>query len=652
MKGLGFKNTLITTVILMLLIALGLTSYIALNHLKDTTTKDFETTIFNSLEYEAQNIQEYVYYRSQPVAELANMLKDNEYKMGDEKYLSFAAAATPVTKFTIGYEDGRSYASRASASFPEGVGIKERYDPRTRPWYQLGKSVKDLTISDVFFTSSTHEPLVAVVHPIKNGVLAGDLRLSHLSNMLQDVKTIEGSVAFIMDKKGLILASTADYILMGDQLQDTADLSSISKTILNNKNLIDELTINKVEKIDEQLEETKTTKVDNILFSNRFELIDGSQWYIVMLVEKDIALASVASANLKLTILAIVIAVVSALLLFAVLYRIYQPVVVLRKMVVGLSRGDADLTQRLDVKTDDDLGQIAQGINNFIEMLQQMMIEILNSSANISQEIEQLKKVSSSNEQALVSHASETEQVVTAITEMSASANAVAENAKQTADNTKQASDEALASKDLVTASSESVRALVNEVDSASARINTMNDNTQEIVSVLSVIGAIAEQTNLLALNAAIEAARAGEQGRGFAVVADEVRSLAARTQSSTAEINELLSKLTNDASLAVEAMETTKESCQVTTDNTIRVGTGLDTMAGSIIEINELSTHIANASLEQSGVAEEINRNMASIQEMVHNLTDNGALTTNSTESLLAANNQLVKIVSSFKLK
>jgi methyl-accepting chemotaxis protein len=637
MKGLGFKNTLIISVVLMLLAALGASSYIALDHLKTNATSDFEKSIFNSLEYEAENIQEYVYQRSQPVADLAAVLKERKYQVGDAQYLEFASLITPVTKFTLGFDDGSSYASKASTSFPDGIGIKEKYDPRTRPWYQLGKSVSTLTISDVFFTSSTHEPLVAVVYPIKDGVLAGDLRLSNLSAMLEKVKATEGSVAFIMDKKGLVLASTAEYIEMGQQIQDAPALTTISDKILNSESLIQESTIN---------------AIDSLIVAKRFDLIDGTQWYIVMSVDSEIAFAAVAEANWKLTSIAITITIISALLLIIVLYRIYQPVITLRKMVVSLSRGDADLTQRIKVKTNDDLGQIAQGINQFIEMLQSMMIDILTSSAQISEEIKELKKVSLSSNQALTAHISETEQVVTAITEMSASANAVAESAKQTALNTKQASDEALSSKELVSASSESVRILVKQVDSASACINTMSDNTQEIVSVLSIIGAIADQTNLLALNAAIEAARAGEQGRGFAVVADEVRSLAARTQSSTAEINELLAKLTSDAKLAVSAMETTKESCQVTTDNTISVGNGLDTMAGSIIEINELSTHIANASTEQSGVAEEINRNMASIQEMVHDLTENGSLTANSTEKLLSANNQLVKLVSNFKLK
>ena len=372
---------------------------------------------------------------------------------------------------------------------------------------------------------------------------------------------------------------------------------------------------------------------------------------MVIDIDKSIAYAFLEEQLISSIVTASSLIILTIILLILTLAKIYSPIISLKHRIADLAKGDADLTQRLDVEGNDDLADIAQGINTFISQLQTMMSDILTSSAEISHGIEQLHKVSASNDQALNVHAGETQQAVAAITEMSASANTVAENAKQTSLSTQQASDEALISKQLVASSSESVQALVNEVEVASQRINTMHENTQEIVTVLSVIGAIADQTNLLALNAAIEAARAGEQGRGFAVVADEVRSLAARTQESTAEINELLTKLTDDAALAVNAMNTTKESCQNTTDNTISVGTGLDSMAGSIIEINELSSHIATASSEQSQVAEQISFNMASIQDMVHELTQNGQLTSESTESLSAANTRLAAMVNRFKL-
>ncbi len=331
---------------------------------------------------------------------------------------------------------------------------------------------------------------------------------------------------------------------------------------------------------------------------------------------------------------------------------IVKGLIVLKQRIDTLSTGEADLTSRIDIVSQDELGDISQSVNNFIVYLQSMLLDISQASTHITQSIDQLNVQSERNNQALISHASETEQVVTAVTEMSSTAETVAQSATETAANTQKANDVAMSSKDTVLEASNSVIALVDEVDAASSSINTMNENTQQIVSVLGVIGDIAEQTNLLALNAAIEAARAGEQGRGFAVVADEVRSLAARTQTSTAEINEILTKLRQDATNAVSAMEVTRTSCERTAANTADVTDSLDAMTNSIITINDLSTQIATASEEQSSVTEEVSRNMSNIRDMVSELTQNGQATVDSTQNLAAANAQLNMLVSKFKLQ
>ena len=352
------------------------------------------------------------------------------------------------------------------------------------------------------------------------------------------------------------------------------------------------------------------------------------------------------------------ITIAAALLILALLIAIWsinkivKNLVVLKERIDTLSTGEADLTSRIDITSQDELGDIGNSVNNFIIYLQSMIQEISQASDHITDGIKQLDVQSEQNNQALIKHASETDQIVAAITEMSSTAETVAQSATETATNTQKANDEALQAKDDVLEASNSMTTLVDEVDAASSSINTMNENTQEIVKVLSVIGEIAEQTNLLALNAAIEAARAGEQGRGFAVVADEVRSLAARTQTSTAEINEILDTLRQDATNAVRAMEMTKASCGRTAENAGRVSNSLDSMTGSIVEINDLSTQIATASEEQSSVTEEVSRNMNNIREMVHELTQNGQATVDSTQNLAAANAQLNAMVSKFKLQ
>ncbi|WP_028863365.1 methyl-accepting chemotaxis protein [Psychromonas aquimarina] len=334
-----------------------------------------------------------------------------------------------------------------------------------------------------------------------------------------------------------------------------------------------------------------------------------------------------------------------------VVSAIVSGLVVLKERIDALSSGEADLTSRIDIVSNDELGDIGNSVNTFIIYLQSMVRDISQASAHITEGITQLNIQSEQNNRALMAHAAETEQVVSAITEMSATSETVAQGASETATNTQKANDEALLSKETVLEASNSVIALVDEVDSASSSINTMNENTQQIISVLSVIGSIAEQTNLLALNAAIEAARAGEQGRGFAVVADEVRSLAARTQTSTAEINTILNTLRQDAASAVAAMDVTKASCELTAENTERVTGSLDAMTDFIVEINDLSTQIATASEEQSSVSEEVSRNMSNIHEMVQELTVNAQAAADSTQNLATANSQLNALVSKFKL-
>ena len=332
--------------------------------------------------------------------------------------------------------------------------------------------------------------------------------------------------------------------------------------------------------------------------------------------------------------------------------HIVKGLTVLKERIDSLSTGEADLTSRIIVTSQDEVGDIGASVNKFIAYLQSMLLEISHASSYITSGINQLDEQSALNNKALHKHVAETEQVVAAILDMNSTAETVAQSATETAANTAQASEEAMLAKDDVVESSGSMSALVREVESTSSRINTMNENTLQIVSVLGVIGDIADQTNLLALNAAIEAARAGEQGRGFAVVADEVRSLAARTQSSTSEINDILTTLSSDANKAVSAMNMTKSSCERTAENAGRVSSNLDSMTSSIVEINDLSTQIATASEEQKAVTEEVTRNINNIREMVQELSRNGQLTIESTQNLASANMQLSSLVSKFKLK
>ncbi|MGL6477013.1 methyl-accepting chemotaxis protein [Aeromonas hydrophila] len=323
----------------------------------------------------------------------------------------------------------------------------------------------------------------------------------------------------------------------------------------------------------------------------------------------------------------------------------------LKQNIDALSAGDADLTARIQVKGHDELDHIALSVNRFIAYLQQMMVQVTDATDLITQELARLDQQTGQARRILNEHAAETEQVVTALTELSSTADSVAQHASDSASFTEAANGQAANSRTVVGSASASVVALIDEVDLAAAKVLEMQEDAQQIGSVLGVIGGIAAQTNLLALNAAIEAARAGEQGRGFAVVADEVRALAARTQNSTAEVGSMLSRLTQGVAEAVVAMEHTKRSCQAAADTTGQVTGGLDNMADSVVRIHDLSSQIATAAEEQSRVTEEINRNMVSIRDMLNLLLENGQHTEQSAAALLSSNRQLLALVHRFKV-
>ncbi|MGU5693486.1 methyl-accepting chemotaxis protein [Aeromonas veronii] len=315
-----------------------------------------------------------------------------------------------------------------------------------------------------------------------------------------------------------------------------------------------------------------------------------------------------------------------------------------------IANGDGDLTQRLKVQSQDEIGQLASAFNRFVERIQSVVSQVGETSNHLFSAVDKLHHLSEHYDHQMQGHSRETDQVVTAVTEMSSTAQEVAASASNAATATSDAARESDAARGVVSGAINSINRLVGEVHTASGVIEQLAQETAKIGSVVEVIRGIAEQTNLLALNAAIEAARAGEQGRGFAVVADEVRSLAGRTQQSTKEINEMLQRLQGGVKQAVEVMQASEDRSQETVQEASHIASSLDSMVMAVSTINDMNIQIATAAEEQHAVSEEINKNLVAIQQIVSELTSAAVESNSTTRDLASTGDKLRKLVSQFR--
>ncbi|TMS94552.1 chemotaxis protein [Pseudoalteromonas sp. S201] len=356
----------------------------------------------------------------------------------------------------------------------------------------------------------------------------------------------------------------------------------------------------------------------------------------------------------KMTTLVLISLLLLGLAAAGALYASNNMLKPIKRMVQSLddiAKGEGDLTRRLEIDTHDEIGQLGESFNVFVSKLHSIIAGVVDVTSDVKTASSDINTQTLLIEDKLLKHNHETDLVATAITEMSATSHEVAQNTTQVAVSTQAATKEVANAQDCVDVSLSEVSNLMSEINQAAEQVNSLSEQSKKINSVLSVIGGIAEQTNLLALNAAIEAARAGEQGRGFAVVADEVRSLASRTQDSTLEINEMLSELHNLVTAAVDAMHASQQSCNRSVESSRAISESLGAVTTSVTTINDMSTQIATAATEQSSVTEEINRNVYAIQEIVNELTQSSKTTSSVSQHLAGRGENLGDLVGQFKI-
>ncbi|HHF2884650.1 methyl-accepting chemotaxis protein [Vibrio diabolicus] len=355
--------------------------------------------------------------------------------------------------------------------------------------------------------------------------------------------------------------------------------------------------------------------------------------------------------TLSAVLISVIGLIITSVLTSIVVSKGIQPLQHVAASLKDVAAGGGDLTARLKVESQDEVGEVAAAFNEFMDKLHPLMQDIHRSATTVQTVSQDLNTQTSQASGQMQDHCLETDKVVTAVTQMSMTAKEVASNTNATAQAIEDANSQVTEAQREVEQAIEGITELVREIDSTSDAISELSLQTEKITKVLDVIGEIAEQTNLLALNAAIEAARAGEQGRGFAVVADEVRSLASRTQNSTHEIGDMLKQLQNGVSRAVSTMSVSQKRGVKTAEESALIQQSLSGVHHSIGTIRDMGIQTASAAEEQSAVAEDINQNLVAIQQIVNNINETLQHAESISTQLSQSGTEIHGLVGNFKL-
>ncbi|MCP8900470.1 methyl-accepting chemotaxis protein [Gilvimarinus xylanilyticus] len=393
-------------------------------------------------------------------------------------------------------------------------------------------------------------------------------------------------------------------------------------------------------------------ELDNALVITESIKSDGAQ---VGTISMHVDLAEldtvVSEAVMDAVWVVIIISIVAAALAYLVQASVVKPVNNVVRALRDISEGEGDLTRRLPVEGSDEMSELAVNFNRFVERLQDIISSVAETAVEVDESANILSNLSQENERSITSQQSDIQQIVTAIKEMASVVSDVTQRVAETADNSLQADKVAMSGKGIVQSTMSQIQSLSADIKTASEVIDRLRQETVAIGTVLDVIRGIAEQTNLLALNAAIEAARAGEQGRGFAVVADEVRTLASRTQSSTTEIQEMIERLQTGSAEAVEMMTAGTSQADASVARASEATDSLEEITNYVGEIRDRTNQIAAASEQQSAATQQIEVNIDSVSGVAQSTAESSSRITANSVNLAKMAKEMSELVGRFKI-
>lgn len=530
-----------------------------------------------------------------------------------------------------GNEKGEMYRNDPNLNPPN-------YDPRVRSWYKGAKATNGRFLASPFVSASTNEYVVTLSEAVKKdnqfvGAIGANLTLEQLTVFVNKLKVPGDGYAIVVDKSDQIVAHP-------DSKLQSKKASELNENFAGD--LLDKLVSKRT------LQNMSLDGRDRLIYSTA---IPNSNWSLILVMDKETLFAPVRSQLISQVIISFIILAVIMLIMSLLLKVMLKNLSEITKNLDEIANGNGDLTIRLDVKSGDEIGQLATSFNRFVEQLHGIISRLSDTSKDLLSEASGVSKVSNQQNDRLERHQSEIHMVATAVTEMASATQEISSNAEQTAYSARDCVAISEKGRKEVEKSQRSTENLAEEVGRASQIIGDLNQHVQSINSILSTISGISEQTNLLALNAAIEAARAGEQGRGFAVVADEVRVLSQRTHSSTQEIQGMIESLQASAESAVKATDRGKEMANQSVSDAEEANLSLGQILDSINKINDMAAQIATAAEEQSSVTLEISRNTETIRGVGDEMSEASKFAAEQAKKLHDLGRQINQEVAKFRL-
>lgn len=465
--------------------------------------------------------------------------------------------------------------------------LPDDYDPRTRPWFSEAQRQRNTVLTQPYMDASTGQLVMTIATPSAADVVAADLSLATLSGIINALDFNGMGYAFMLNEEGRILIHPEQAL----QMKTLAELYPGSDLRLSRN-----------------LYSATLDGEPRLLTFIPIEGLPGTRWFVGLSVSEAKAYASLRQFRLSALVATLAALTVIMLLLSLLIRLLLKPLRSLGQTMDDIAQGEGDLTRRLPVLSQDEFGRLAQAFNLFVERIQRSLTQVSATTTELNEVALRVLDASNANMASSDEQSARTNSVAAAINELGAAAQEIARNAGD-------ASLQAGAARERADQGSQVVEKTVTAMQQLSAKlavtgenILTLNHSSEEIGRILDVIQGISEQTNLLALNAAIEAARAGEAGRGFAVVADEVRNLAHRTQSSAREIHGMIEELRSVAQSAVSDMEESSRLSQHGVDVANTAGTQLQQITDAVGEIDNMNQSVATATEEQTSVIENVN--------------------------------------------